>query len=203
MNNKLYVKGDKIRITHAAGRFGKSYYADALSAEEHSLLCYASVKGFASLENDAPRGGKLGFYFDIKKDFSSDEISKMKAADKELLQRKLGRVLKSTSVDYYQTSSDVGAFIINGLTYSNFYGDGVNKVDVCECDKAEFYKSEMLTRRQVFATSEPLTIVKFNSPEKMEIQRSDVEASGEKIVINNALGFCIWSQTLKVFVEKR
>lgn len=54
------------------------------------------------------------------------------------------RGLKSEKIRWFSTFSDVGDFVIDGVHYSNFWGDGENRVEICECNFTEFQKAECI-----------------------------------------------------------
>ena len=109
--------------------------------------------------------------------------------------------MKSTVVKIFTTISDVGSIKIDGVCYSNFYGDGENTIEIDECDFNEFKTSEILTRRQIYNPKFPITIVKFDNPKAIEVSLSDCDESFGVERIDNACGFVIWSRKAKVFVS--
>lgn len=109
-------------------------------------------------------------------------------------------VLNSRVVDLFETSSDIGSFKIDGQLYSNFYGDGANRAEICACNFADFKKAKLLTRRQVFNRAEPITIVKYESPRRIEVSLDDCDNSAGVKVIDNVCGFVIWACKIKIFV---
>lgn len=112
--------------------------------------------------NDAPRGGKTGDFIEITKYFSLKSLEqhkkeKQKKIEKERaelraywakkeseIEEKLPKVLKSETFGGFSTLSDIGSFVIDGIKYSNFEGDGENRVEVCKCDFSEFQKAECI-----------------------------------------------------------
>lgn len=198
-----YVKGEKIRLYKAAGSGRWRKYTSAISADEFDLFLYACSKRLMTKGNDAPRGGKLGDFFEVLKDFSDSELKKEK--DKELaeLNAKLAQTLETEFVGAFSTISDIGSFVIDGIAYVNFYGDGDNRVEVCACDKAEFKSSKYLTRREIYNADEPLTIVRYDEPKTITVAHSDVDKRFGETKVENVLGFAIWERKLKIFMERK
>lgn len=199
---ETYTKGEKIRRYKAAGSGSWSCYKETLSSKDMDFLRYAATKRYVTFGNDAPRGGKLGEYIEVVKDFTRSELEEKMALEIKARDEALSKVLKSTVIKTFATSSDVGSIKIDGACYSNFYGDGENTVEVCECDFNEFRVSEILTRRQIYNPESPITIVKFDAPKTIEVSRYDCDDSFESERIDNACGFVIWAQKVKVFVAK-
>ena len=206
---QFFKKGDIIRLFKSSGSGRWTRYSPAVKPDELALLKIAEIKGLAIAGNDAPRGGKLGEFFKILKDFSAAEAAKALAEERAAraaaeaakaaeIRAKLALVLKSEPVESFATVSDVGSFLLNGEKFSNFYGDGENTVEVCECVFKDFKESELITKRQVFAAHEPLTIVKFDAPKDLAVSLHDCGEGGVKL-IKNACGFVIWERKLKVF----
>lgn len=195
-----YNEGDIIRRYTLNGSGKWTTYSSAISEDEFDLLRYAATKRYVSFGNDAPRGGKLGDYIKILRSFSKDELEQMRAIDVKARDEALSKVLKSNKIDSFTTISDVGSIKVDGVSYSNFYGDGNNTIDVCECDFNAFNVSEMLTRRQYYNPREPITVVKFSSPRPIEVSLSDVDEAFGVRKIDNTCGFVIWERKMKVFV---
>ena len=205
-----FKKGDIIRIFKSSGSGRWTRHSSAVKPDELELLNFAEKKGLALSGNDAPRGGKLGAHFKILKDFSSGELARALAEERAAraaaeaakaaeIRAKLKLVLKSEPVESFATISDVGSFFIDGQKYDNFYGDGENVVEVCKCCFESFKTAELITKRQVFAASAPLTIVKFERPKDLAVSLSDCGEGGVK-TIKNACGFAIWERKLKIFI---
>ena len=212
MKRQKFEKNEKIRLFKSSGSGRWTRYRPAVKPDELELLKFAEKKGLARFANDAPRGGKLGAFFEILADFSAGEIAAALAEERAAraaaeaakaaeIRETLKRVLKSEVVESFVTTSDIGSFLIDGQKYDNFYGDGENTVEVCECDFDDFQKSKLITKRQVFAPNEPLTIVKFENPKELAVSLHDCDSSKAKIV-KNACGFCVWARKLKIFVTK-
>lgn len=197
---KNYILGQKIHKYKRSGSGKWTNYTSAINSEELEILKYAESKGFIKSANEAPRGGKWGEHFEVLKPFSDVEILSRIADERAKFDALNAKVLKSTKVDEFATISDIGSFVINGAAYSNFWGDGKNSVEICECDIDDFAKSEFLTRRQIYNTRAPISIVKFDAPTTLEVSHSDVHPRFGKTVINNAIGFVIWERKLKIFV---
>lgn len=202
MKKEIYIKGEKIRRYKAAGNGSWSCYKETLSLKDMDFFRYAATKRFVVFGNDAPRGGKLGEYIEVVKDFTRTELQEKMFLEIKARDEDLSKVLKSTVIKTFATSSDVGSIKIDGMSYSNFYGDGENTVEVCECDFNEFKAAETLTRRQVFTPKSPITIVKFDAPKTIEVSLDDCDESFGSERIDNACGFVIWSRKAKVFVSK-
>ncbi|PWM28519.1 MAG: hypothetical protein DBX55_09300 [Verrucomicrobia bacterium] len=201
--NKEYQKGEKIRLFKEAndGRWAK--YESAISPEELDALKYACTKMWATKGNDAPRGGKLGDFFEILRDFSAGELEETMKNEISELNAKLDETLKSEIIYRFATVSNIGSFVIDGVKYSNFYGNGENKVDVCACTAADFKSAKYLTRREIYNAKEPISIVRFDFPKSIKVSVRDYDESFGSETINNALGFAIWQRKLKIFVEKK
>lgn len=199
---ETYTKGEKIRRYKAAGRGSWSCYKETLSSKDMDFLRYAATKRYVTFGNDAPRGGKLGEYIEVVKDFTRSELEEKMALEIKARDKALSKVLKSTVVKIFTTISDVGSIKIDGTCYSNFDGDGENTAEICECDFNEFRVSEILTRRQIYNPESPITIVKFDAPKTIEVSRYDCDDSFGSERIDNACGFVIWAQKVKVFVAK-
>ena len=204
-----FKKGDIIRLFKSSGSGRWTRYSAAVKPDILEVLKFAGKKGLALAENDAPRGGKLGAHFKILKDFSADALVRELAEDRAAraaaeeakaaeIRKALKHVLNSELVESFVTISDVGSFLIAGQKYNNFYGDGENAVEVCKCNFEDFKKSELITKRQVFAAREPLTVVKFEEPKDMTVSLQDCGEGGVKL-IKNACGFAIWERKLKIF----
>nr|DAH10296.1 MAG TPA: hypothetical protein [Caudoviricetes sp.] len=199
---ETYIKGEKIRRYKAAGRGSWSCYKETLSLKDMDFFRYAATKRYVTFGNDAPRGGKLGEYIEVVKDFTRSELEEKKALEIKARDKALSKVLKSTVAKTFTTISDIGSIKIDGTCYSNFDGDGENTVEVCECDFNEFKTAKILTRRQVFSPKFPITIVKFDEPKTIEVSRYDCDDSFGSERIDNACGFVIWSRKVKVFIAK-
>lgn len=204
MENKKYTKGDKIYKFRATGSGKWTKYVSAISAEEMRLLEFAQFYGFAQSGNDAPRGGKLGDFFEIIKSFDFETLKKAKAEAEAEAKRISDLVLNSEKICDFVTLSDEGSFKIDGVLYSNFWGDGVNRAEICETDEQEFKEANFLTRRQFYAPNEKITIVKFDAPKSITVSFHDCTPSSiDDRIIERALGFVIWSRKLKIFVAKK
>lgn len=199
--NKKYLKGTKIRKYKLVNSGRWTSYQEALDPEELALLNYGCQTGNVGRANDAPRGGKAGEHYLILKYFTTNSLAKKAEAEKKVLKEKLDKVLKSERKEEFFTNSDAGAINIDGISYSNFYGDGRNVIEVCTTNAKDFKKAELLSCRQVYNAGEPITIVKLPKVKTIEIAEDDCEPNGAKIKIDNVLGFCIWSRKVKVFVK--
>ena len=193
-----FKKGDIIRLFKASGSGRWTRYSPAIKPDELALLKFAERKGLALSGNDAPRGGKLGEFIEILRDFTICELEAMRSTEVKARNEAVAKVLKSELVDEFFTISDIGSFLINGEKFSNLFGDGENTVEVCKCDFEAFKKSELMTKRQVFAAREPLTVVKFEKPKDLAVSLQDCGEGGVKL-IKNACGFVIWERKLKIF----
>lgn len=202
MENKRYTKGTVIRKFRQGGSGRWTNYQVALSDEELNLLNYALGCGYATLKNDAPRGGKWGVHYLIDKYFTTKSLTRKMLAEKKAIDELCSKVVEVKRLRTFGTISDIGSFNVNGVCYSNFWGDGDNIVEVCECNPKEFYAAELLTRRQVFQPQEPITIVKFDNPQTLKIANVDCNLAAGEEIVENALGFVIWSRKMKVFVKK-
>ena len=202
MENKKYTKETKIYKFKLGGSGRWTNYQRALSDDELDLLKFAQMKGYVVSGNDAPRGGKSGDFFKVVKYFTTNSMSKKRAEFVKAREAELNSVLESEKFDEFSTISDIGSFKIDGVCYSNFYGDGENRCEVCRCDEEGFKTAEMLTRRQVYNKKEPLTIVKFDAPKTISVAISDGDDSFGARKVENALGFCIWCAKLKIFVKR-
>lgn len=202
-NDKKYTKGEKIYKLRATGSGKWVKYVSAIPTAELKLLEFAEFHGFVQSGNDAPRGGKLGDFFEVLKPFDFETLKKAKAEAEAEARRISDLVLKSEKVCDFVTFSDEGSFKIDGVHYSNFWGDGTNRAEICEADEKEFKEANFLTRRQFYAPNEKITIVKFDKPKSITVSKCDCyENMGER-TIERALGFVIWSRKLKIFVAKK
>ena len=164
---------------------------------------YAATKMYVTFGNDSSRGGKLGEYIEVVKDFARAELEEKMSLEIKARDEALSKVLKSTVVKIFTIISNIGSIKIDGVYYSNFDGNGENTVEVCEWDFNEFKTAKILTRRQVFSPKFPITIVKFDAPKAIEVSLCDCDESFGSEHIDNACGFVIWSRKAKVFVIKK
>ena len=203
MGNKKYIKGEKIRLFKEVkgGRWAK--YTSAISPKELDGLKYACTKRWATKGNDAPRGSKLGDFFEILRDFSLQELEETMNNEIAELDAKLSDTLKSEIIYRFTTISNIGSFVIDGVKYSNFSGCEENKVDVCACTAEDFKSAKYLTRREIFNSKEPISIVRFDVPKTIKVAICDRDESFGFEMIKDALGFAIWQGKLKVFVGKK
>lgn len=204
-----HYKYDKIRQYERISRGNKSL----LTPEQKKLFKYALRRGYLVEKNDAPRNGKVGLHYEVLRYFDDERLATAMYADlrraerdarrrQAALKKACAEVLPSDYVDYFETTSDIGSFKIDGNIYSNFYGDTDNSVEVCAVDFDAFKKAEKITRRQVYNAKEPITIVKFDAPKTINVSLSDVDDSAGAKTIDNVCGFAIWSRKLKIFVAK-
>ena len=197
-----YIKGEKIRLYKLNGGGKWSSYDNAIEGEELNMLEYAVGKGFVVFGNDAPRGGKHGKYVEVLRDFTVAELEAIRAAELKARDEALAKVLKADYIEAFTTISDIGSIKIDGVCYSNFYGDGDNIIEVFKSGFEAFKNAEVLTRRQIFNSKEPITIVKFDEPKTIEVAISDVDAKLGVRKIENACGFCIWERKARIFVNE-
>lgn len=202
MENKKYYTRTKIRTTKLVHTGKWTTYTDALPLEERTVLNAACKYNLARRGNDAPRRGKQGDFIEILKFFTTNSILKRMEAERKEEAEKLSKVLESEKIYNFSTISDIGSIVIDGVAYSNLWGDGDNRVEVCKCDFEEFKKSELITRRQVYNPNEPITIMKFDAPKTISVKICDVDDEFGSEEVENACGFAIWSQKLKIFVAK-
>ena len=128
--------------------------------------------------------------------------NKMHAEDRRL-NKALASVLETEPVDRFATVSDMGSFLIDGTAYDNYWGDGENIVEIVAADADKFKGAKFLSRREVFNKNAPITIVKFDEPRTIDVERSDCRTPGWGVRrIENALGFVIWERKAKIFVKK-
>ncbi len=158
--------------------------------------------GYVQSDNIAPRGGKHGEIYRVKKYFTTKSLTRKRDADVKALNKKLASVLKSEKSFEFSTVSDVGSFKIDGELYQNFFGDGMNRVEVCKCHAGDFKTAEILSRRQVYNLNEPITIVKYASPKTIIVSKCDCDDSFGSVSIDGVLGFCIWERKLKIFISE-
>lgn len=184
-----------------------------MTPKQKQLFKYAVRRGYLVEKNDAPRNGKVGLHYEVLRYFDDERLATVMYADirraerdakrrAEALKKACGEVLPADYVDYFETTSDIGSFKIDGNIYSNFYGDTDNSAEVCAVDFDAFKKAEKITRRQVYNAKEPITIVKFDAPKTINVSLSDVDESAGAKTIDNVCGFAIWSRKLKIFVAK-
>lgn len=200
--NIKYTKGTQVRRYKQVSRGCWTNYQKALMPDEERLMWYAVAHKYAVSRNDAPRGGKWGEHFEILKYFTTNSLTKKMDADRAALEKILAVIPRAEMVDCFDTSSDVGAIKINGAYYTNFYGNGDNRVEVCSVDFDAFKKADKITRRQVYNVKEPISVVKFDAPKTINVSLSDVDDSADVKTIGNVCGFAIWSRKLKIFVAK-
>lgn len=197
-----YYKWDKIRLFE----MGNKKYNKLVSDANLEVLQFAQSRGYVQRLNDAKRGGKLGEYFLVKRYFDFERMKKSMFADRDRRERALKRALKSVlpadKIDSFGIISDIGSIVVDGVKYSNFYGDGFNTVEVCECDFDAFKKAEIITRRQIYNKVEPITIVKFDALQSIKVQLVDCDETEGFKVVDNVCGFAIWERKMKVFVAK-
>lgn len=204
-----HYKYDKIRRFERAGRGHKPL----LDSEQEKLFKYAVGKGYLVEKNDAIRNRKEGLYYEVLRYFDEERLrTKMYAEERrtmreakrrvDALKKACAEVLPADYVDYFETISDVGSIKIDGNIYSNFYGKTDNCAEVCVVDFDAFKKAKILTKRQIFEPSAPLSIVKFDAPKTINVSLSDVDESAGVKTIDNACGFAIWTRKLKIFTVK-
>lgn len=204
-----YYKYDKIRQYAKIGKSNVSLLSDA----QKKLFLFAAKKGYLVEKNDAPRNGKVGLHYEVLRYFDDERLATVMYADirraerdakrrAEALKKACAEVLPADYVGFFETTSDIGSFKIDGNIYSNFYGDTDNSVEVCAVDFAAFKAADKITRRQVYNAKEPITIVKFDEPKTINVSLSDVDESAGAKTIDNVCGFAIWSRKLKIFVAK-
>lgn len=202
IENIKYTKGTKVRRYNQVSSGRWTNYQDALTAAEERLMWYAVAHKYAVSRNDAPRGGKWGEHFEILKYFTTNSLTKKMNAERVSLEKALSDIPRAELLDSFETVSDIGSIKICGACYTNFYGDGDNRAEVCAVDFDAFKKAKKITRRQVYNAKEPITIVKFDAPKTINVSLSDVDDSAGTKTIDNVCGFAIWSRKLKIFVAK-
>ncbi len=204
-----HYKYDKIRQYERISRGNKSLLTD----EQKKLFKYALRKGYLVEKNDAVRNGKAGLHYEVLHFFDEEHLRvKMYAEQRraqrdakrraEALKKACSEILPADYVDYFETISDIGSIKIDGNIYSNFYGDTDNRVEVCVVDFTAFKTAKIITRRQIYNATAPITIVKFDAPKTISVSLSDVDDSAGVKTIDNACGFAIWSRKLKIFTVK-
>lgn len=204
-----YYKHDKIRQYERIFKGNKSL----LTPKQRELFEYARRRGYLVERNDAARNGKAGLYYEVARYFDDARLRERMYAEErraqrdakrraEVLKKACDEVLPAEDVDWFETISDTGSFKIDGKTYSNFYGDGDNSVEVRAVDFDAFKKADKITRRQVYNAQDPITIAKFDAPKTINVSLSDVDESAGAKTIDNVCGFAIWSRKLKIFVAK-
>lgn len=198
-----YTKGQKIYKYRIAGSGERVVYKGAINHSLYPTIKYALHLGFLKSENDAPRGGKLGDYFLVVKDFDTEIVELKRRHEKEAKDELNASVLPNRITDVFTIVSDNGKFVIDGVEYLNFFGNGESRAEICECDFTEFQNVKFLTRRQVFQPNDPITIVKFDAPKTIEVKLCDCDDKLGSRKIENACGFCIWERKLKIFVDKK
>ena len=199
--NKKYKTNDKIYIYKIGGSGRWTNYQQALSDDEQDLLTFAQSQKYVVRANDAPRGGKHGEHFLVKKYFTTNSMAKKRTHQINARNKELAEVLPSEKVKSFETISDIGSIKIDGVCYSNFDGDGWNRIEVCKCDENAFKTSKYLTRREIYNAKQPITIVKFDYPKLINISKCDCDDSMGVVSIDNALGFVIWERKAKIFVK--
>lgn len=201
-----YAKNDRINMYSLTGSGKHTRYVSELTVDDTNLLYYACSLKLAKHGNDAPRGGKLGEHFAILRKFNVEKLwaKKIRAEKKAKKEReeKLAKLCKSEKVCSFWTESDIGCFIINGEKFSNHDGDGLNTVEVCEVDFDEFKSAEYITRRQIYNSNSPITIVKYDAPRTITVADYDCRPNENLRKIDNVCGFAIWAAKLKIFIAK-
>lgn len=198
--NQKFYKGAIFRRLKSVGSGRNTSYAPNLPKDVEEALWRAVELGWARHFNDAPRGGALGYGFEILRFCTSNSIKRAIDAKKRALDKKLAQVLPAKKVgDDMRTMSDVGSFKIDGVLHSNFWGDGLNRVQICKVDFDAFKKAEILSRRQVYSPNDKMEIVKFDALKTINVSLSDVDDSAGVMTIDNVCGFAIWTRKLKIF----
>lgn len=197
-----YTKGQKIYKFKLVGSGQYSSYKVAIKEPLYTTLKYALHIGLLKPENDASRGVKLGDYFHVVKDFDTEFVELKRKEAKAAKDEIESAVLPNSISDIFTTMSDNGFFVIDGVKYSNFYGNGENRVEVCKCDFEAFKDAKMLTRRQAYSPNDPITIIKFDAPKAISVKISDIDDEFGTREIENACGFVIWAKKLKIFVAE-
>lgn len=203
MENKKYKKDDEIRIYKKVSAGRLTTYSDALDKEERSLLAAASARGLVARCNDSPRGGKCGEHYKVVKYFTANSLGKKLASEKKATDKEIAKIPRAECVRSFKTTSKYGSIKIDGVYYAIFRFDCETAVEICKIDAAAFRDAKLITRRQVFNKSSPLTIAKFDTPKPMEIALCDCDDSLGSEKISNAIGFCIWEHKAKIFVPNK
>ena len=203
MENKKYTKGTKIREYKRVSSGHWSNYTEALTDTEKRLMWYAVGNKYAVYRNDAPRGGKWGNHFEILKYFTTNSLTKKMVAERVALDKTLSTIPRAELIESFEIISGIGSIKIDGIYYTNFYGNGTNCAEVCAVDFDAFKVADKITRRQVYNVKEPLTIVKFEEPKTINVSLSDVDASAGVKTIDNVCGFAIWARKIKIFTPKQ
>ena len=197
-----YTKGQKIYKFKLAGSGQYSSYKVAIKKPLYTTLKYALHIGLLKPENDVSRGVKLGDCFRVVKDFDTEFVELKRKEAKAARDEIEASVLPNRISDMFTTMSDNGFFVIDGVEYSNFYGNGENRVEVCKCDFEAFKDAKMLTRRQAYSPNDPITIIKFDAPKAISVKISDIDDEFGTREIENTCGFVIWAKKLKIFVAE-
>ena len=199
--NKKYKTGTKIHI-YKLGNAGRwTNYQYALHEDEIDLLTFASSIGYVCLENDSKKGGKSGVHFLVKKYFTTNSMRKRLLKITKERQKKLDAVLTTEEINNFRIISNIGSVKIDSAYYSNFYGNGSNAVSVVKCNESQFKNAKFLSRREVFNSEEPITIVKFPIAKTISISKCDCDDSFGSVEIKHSLGFVIWKRMVKIFVK--
>lgn len=199
-NNTIINAGDDFRRYTASGSGKWTSYRERVVPQ---LWADAVKLGWAVARNDAPRGGKLGEHYLAKRRFSALAVKRELNRRARRLARDLAAVCPNTELRREQTVSDIGSFVIDGRAYSNYYGDGLNQVRVCEVDAAQFRTDRFVSRREVYDLSAQFYDVRFDEPRTVRVAKYDCEPDGDSYVFDNVVGFAIWSRVLKIFVAKK
>lgn len=202
IDNIKYTKGTKIRRYKQVSSGRWTNYQSALTPDEERLMWYAVANKYAVNRNDAPRGGKWGDHFEILKYFTTNSLTKKMDAERAAREKALATIPPAEFVEDFRTISDIGSFKIDGACYSNFWGDGSNRAEICTVDLSAFNTAKLITRRQVYNPKEPITIVKYALPKTINVSFCDCDDSFGAKVIDNVCGFAIWSRKLKIFTVK-
>ncbi len=197
-----YTKGQKIYKYRLSSSGQCATYKGAIQEPLKSTLEYACALGYVQNSNDVSRVSRLGECYIVIKNFDSKVLEKRRKEEKKIKEDIDASVLPNKVIEFFTAKSNNGKFVIDGVEYSNFYGNGENRVEVCKCDFDEFKDAKMLTRRQAYSPNEPITIVKFDEPKTIEVKLCDSDDNFGIRQIENACGFCIWERKLKIFVTK-
>ena len=209
MEKEKFYTGEKFYTTKkVAGGRCRYKYTDALPKYLQRILTQALWHNLVEIENDSPRGGRLGEFYKVKKFFSVKTLERLeKKANIELKKKEkrqkelLNRLCPSVEVARFFTVSDIGSFKINNEIYSNFWGDGENTVQVCKVENFDdFKKAEIITKRQVFNPNDKIFIKKFDELQVLSVAGSDCSDRFEAKTVENVCGFAIWERKLKIFV---
>ena len=192
-NIEIFTKFEKI---HTTGR-GSRCFTKLISDSDLALLKLAARHGYARFGNDAPRGGRVGDYYEILRTFTPCDIDlAVHARAKEKMKRDWA-LPEIAPDETHTTYSDIGSFIVNGEAIGNFKGDGENSVEIYNVSPVAWACAREICKEQI--AGEQCFVRKFEKPQELQIAKYDCEPNGAMITIAGAVGFAVSVGKIKVF----